>query len=230
MDSSGRRPESGDVSGVLSLPEATERDNTIMTDTSATSTRRNLSLLLGADAANDAGDVESDSETTTYHEESDRLCPSHADDSEYHGSSSSTPRPIHQEATNQSWLSGADEVGGSRSPEDHSTHGNDHVIDQYSFLSDAGDADTSGTVDKNPFTSTPHRQVNELSLLPDASKISDTTIKMESDEASSSIPRPCPSEASEVESSAHLTEGSGHSDGVEHSKTLPDRTDKMSLV
>lgn len=120
-------------------------------------------------------DWESDSDTSTlgHQESSDQPYFSDADDSEYHESHSNTPVPGDREVSEESYLSGSGDVdyhGNFDSDSNASTPGNHHVIDQYSSLSDA---------ESNPDASTPdHQRMIDQSLLPDASEISDTTIKM----------------------------------------------------
>lgn len=216
-----RRLENEEVSTCLSLPDASELDTTV-TDDSSDSARKTLSSLPDADQVNDSY-LESDSGITTLHyqEGNDRSYFSDTNDSEYHESSPNTPTPSHHEVTDQPWLSGAGEVGNSRNFDSDAsalTPGNHHVIDQYSFLSDAPDAENSELLTPD------HQQVINQSYLPDASYVSDTTIKMESPDKSvpghgSSVP-----DVSGVDNSGRLTESSAHSEGVEHSKIPPNFT------
>lgn len=116
-----------------------------------------------------------------------------------------------------------DESGSFESDSNASTRGNHHVMDQYSFLSDAGDADHSGIFEAK---STPNHQQTTIhhSFLPDASILSDTTIKMERSQApTSESPSSLPG-SNNVASSEHLTESSDHGEHVEHSKILPNLT------
>ena len=113
--------------------------------------------------------------TTTISEDSIELPSfSHTDDSEYHESIPSTPRPSYHEKPEQSHLSGMVEVDDSGTRDGGPNH---HVIDQYSWLSDASDVVASRNFETNP---TPdHQQGTEYSFLPDATEFSNTTIKME---------------------------------------------------
>ena len=216
-----RRLENEEVSTCLSLPDASELDTTV-TDDSSDSARKTLSCLPDADQVDDSY-LESDSGITTlrYQEGNDRPCFSDTNDSEYHESSPSTPTPSHHEVTDQPWHAGAGKPDNSRTFDSDASAlipGNHHVIDQYSFLSDAPDAENSENLTPD------HQQVINQSYLPDASYFSDKTIKMESPDKSvpgydSSVPG-----VSGVDNSGRLTESSAHGEGVEHSKILPNFT------
>lgn len=224
-DSTTQTPENDEVS---SLPDASDIDITVIKDSTA-SEPPNLSFLPDVEDANDSEYHDSNSSVTTsgHQESSDRPSFSNLDDSEYHESNPSTPKISHREVTKESCLSGAGEVdvsGNFESDSNTLTPGNHHVIDQYSFLSDAPDAqniEDSRNFETNPNVSTPnHLQVINQSFLADASEISDTTIKMESPQASTSGSRSFVPEASEVGNSGRVTEDSRHSEALGHSKIL----------
>ena len=189
-----------------------------VTGDSANSTHRRLSFLLStdADALNDSEYLESDSSITAsnYQGDIDRPLFSNVDDSEYRQSGLSTATLSHQRLTEEFCFPDAGKVDNSGSFENNanaSTPGNHHVIDQYSFLSDACDADESRNFATN---------FNELSYLSDASQ-SDTTIKMES----SVLP-----EISEVENSGDRTGSSAQGEFVKPSKIPPEPTKGFSLT
>ncbi|KAL9069024.1 MAG: hypothetical protein Q9161_005782 [Pseudevernia consocians] len=188
------KAQSQDVADYSTLPDASELENTVTAiGDSANSRHRRLSFLLSTDtdALNDSQYNENDSSITAsnYQGDIDEPLFSNIDDSEYHRSGSSTPTlpTLRSQGTTEEF--------GFR--DTASTPGNQHVIDEYSFLSDACDADQS----RNFAT-----DFNHLSYLPNASQISDTTIKMEN----SIVP-----EISEVERSGHRTGISAQGEVVE---------------
>lgn len=214
-----------------SLPDASDID-TMANDFIASESGNHL-FLPNADDASDSDyfDGNSNIMTSVYQESSDRPSFSNLDDSEYHESSSGTATPIRQEVTDQSRLSGAGEVDVSGNLESDSnalTPGNYHVIDEYSFLSDAPDArdmETSRTFETAPRVSTPNQlQIYNQSFLPDASEVSDTTIKMESPQASTSGSRSLLQETSDFENPGRLTESYVRREAVENSKISPHST------
>ena len=169
--------ENGQASDGSYLPDASELDTT-MTGGSVPG-----QFIFEPDASNGEGTwyLESDmnSTITDGQASTDRPLFSDAYEPEYSESNSSTPVPGLRQVVDQSYLPGADlvdESGNFGSDPNTSTHGNNHVIDQYSFLSDAidaDDADVSGN-------SHDDQQVVNQSFLPDASQVNDTTMETES--------------------------------------------------
>ena len=207
----------------------TSEVETIVTgeDNSIASAERTLAILSDTDQANSHYlDNNSNLMTRYYETEIDR--PYYSDDGsyEYHESRSSPPLPGHQEVTDQSCLPDAGEVvdGSGSNP------GNCHVIDDYSFLSDA---DRSGNFETNPNASRPeHEQViNQLSSLSDASGVSNTTIKMENSQEPTSRPISAAApDSGEVEESGRPTESFGRREGAEHCKILSNSIKRPSLT
>lgn len=220
-----QRPEDGVISNTPSVMDVSKVERIIANaDDSLASVGGGPSFLPDTDRAN-AEYLDDGSNITlrTHEEESDQLCYSEDGSSEYHESKSSTPVPRHQGVTDQSYLSDADEVidgsGSYDSDSDALTQGNHHVIDQYSFLSDA---DRSGRFEANPEASTPNSQQtkNHYSFLPDASTINDDTIiKMESSQEPTAELLSVTTGSSEVHDAGHPT-SSDHSEIVGPSKIL----------
>ena len=168
--------ENGQASDGSYLPDASELDTT-MTGGSVPG-----QFIFVPDANNGEGTwyLESDMNSTVVDSQAstDRPLFSDSYEPEYSESNSSTPVPGLRQAVDRSPIPGADlvESGTFGSNPNASTHGNDHVIDQYSFLSDAidaDDADVSGN-------SHDDQEVVNHSFLPDASQVNDTTMETES--------------------------------------------------
>ena len=219
--SSAHKPEYDEVS---SLPGASDIDTTMANDSIASWSGNPLFLPDTDDTS--ASEYFDGNSNTGYQESSDQPSFSNLDDSEYHKSSSGTVTPVRQAATDQSCLSGAVEVDVSGTFQSDLTPGIHHVIDEYSFLSDAQDArdmESSRNLETAPEVSTPNQlQTYNQSILPDASEVNNTTMTTASPQASASGSRSLPQETSEVENFGRLSESSGHSEAAEPSKILSD--------
>lgn len=214
--SSTQRPENGGIPDLSTLPDASDLDaSTTVAEESTTSTHRHPSVLPDADEASVPEHLGTNSSITISDDEesTDQPCYSDPDDSEYHDSGSSTPVPSRQGATHRSCLPGAADSG-FESESNTSIHANQHVIDEFSNLSDAFEP---GSFDASQWVLTPTSQ--QLSFLSDASTFNVTTIKMEDTRASVPEESSVVSDSKEIESSGHVNERS-NSEDVEPSKIL----------
>lgn len=222
-DPTNRRSGDGDALNTPSVMDVSEVETTVSdADDSLSLLGESPSFLQDTIRAN-LGCLDDGSTITTrsHGEESDQPCYSEEESSEYYGSKPSTPVLRPQVLTDQSHLSDAGEViggpGSFGSDSDAPTRANHHVIDDYSFLSDA---DGSGKFEANLEASTLN------SFLPDASTIidiDDTTIKMENSSEPTAEPLSVGSDSAE-------NENSGHAEVVEPSKILPSSENGNSLT
>ena len=166
-----RPPEIRGGSDLSTLPNASEVDTSITEaqDTSM-STRRSLSNQSDAADQDDNTELPEDKSSfvsTENEDTADLLYCSDPDDSDYHESDVSTSTFIYinkKREADSAFLPAAENAGvGDQSVV--STHGSRPVIDDYSNLSDAFDAnDDSGSFDARPLVSTPtYKQLSSFS-------------------------------------------------------------------
>ena len=207
-DSAAERHENGGASDGSHLPDAIKMDNT-MTGASTYSGPGLGRLVFVPDGDGGSWYLESEPNTPTFedHESTDRPVFSDANEHENWESNSSTPGSDRGEVADHPDHSGVmvDDSGDFGNDTNAITHGDNHVFDNDSSVSDADDADNSGDFQTCPNTPEPDQQplINE-SFFSDASDVSNTAIEMESSQRSETrLGSPLPY-VSETDNPGHL--------------------------
>ena len=227
-NSTAERRENGGASDGSYLPDPSEMDNMVTSDRTNPGYGQ-LVFVPDGDGGSWYLDSCPNTPTPDDHESTDRPLFPDANEPKNWESNSSTPRPDRREVRDQPDHSGVmvEESGNFGNDSKAITHGNNHVIDQYSSLSDTVDADNSGIFQTYPNTpKVDHQPVINHSFLQDASEVSNTTIEMESSQTSETgLGAPLPN-LSETDNPGHLTENTNPSE-VDGNSKCPADSEKM---
>lgn len=206
-NSTGEGYENGGATGGSYLPDASEIDTT-MTGGRINSGPGQLVFVPDGDGGSWYLDSCPNTPKPDDYESIDRPLFSDANEPENWESNSSTLRTHRREVVDQPDHSSVmvDESGFFGNDANAITHGNNHVIDQYSSLSDTVDADNSGIFQTNPNTpKVDHQPVINHSFLQDVSEVSNTKIEMDSSQTSGTGLGSLLPNLSETDNPEHLT-------------------------